>query len=71
MPNSNESQNKRIKALLDGGGSITPKEAYFKFDSLRLAARIFQLKELGMNIITVSEKDSNGKRYARYFKAVK
>ena len=61
-----ESQNKQIKAWLESGKSITPLAALNLFGSLRLGARIFDLKnDYGMNIKTEMVEE-NGKRYARY-----
>lgn len=61
-----ESQNKQIKAWLESGKSITPLDALCLFGSLRLGARIFDLKnDYGMNIKTEMIEE-NGKRYARY-----
>ena len=61
-----ESQNKQIKAWLESGKSITPLEALKMFNSLRLGARVFDLKNnYGMNIKTEMVEE-NGKRYARY-----
>ena len=61
-----ESQNKQIKAWLESGKSLTPLEAINLFNSLRLGARVFDLKnDYGMNIKTEIVKE-NGKRFARY-----
>lgn len=61
-----ESQNKQIKAWLESGKSITPLDALYLFGSLRLGARIFDLKnDYGMNIKTEMIEE-NGKRYAKY-----
>ena len=69
--NKTETQNKQIKAHLDEGKTLSPMEALKKFDSWRLSARIFDLKELGMNISTEMIKDKfTGKRYAKYMKVV-
>ena len=59
------SQNKLILKHLQDGLTITPIEALKMFDSLRLAARISDLKTAGHNIIT-EMISSNGKRFARY-----
>ena len=60
------SQNKKIKTWLESDNSITPLQALEMFGSLRLGARIFELKKkVGMNIKTETDTD-NGKRYARY-----
>ncbi len=65
------SQNNQIKAYLDNGGTLTPLKALSKFGVMRLAARIADLKELGMNISTEMVKDTlTGKRYAKYMKVV-
>ena len=61
-----ESQNKQIKAWLESGKSLSALEALKMFNSLRLGARVFNLKnDYGMNIKTEMVKE-NGKRYARY-----
>ena len=60
------SQNKQILKYLQDGNSITPIEALNKFDCLRLAARISDLRDKGFNIDTIEEIGTNGKRYARY-----
>lgn len=61
-----ESQNKQIKAWLESGKSLTPLEALKMFNSFRLGARVFNLKnDYGMNIKTEIVKE-NGKRFARY-----
>ncbi len=65
------SQNNKIKSYLDNGGTLTPLKALSKFGVMRLAARIADLKELGMNISTEMVKDKfTGKRYAEYMKVV-
>ena len=61
-----ESQNKQIKAWLESGKSLTPLEALKMFNSFRLGARVFDLKnDYGMNIKTEMVEE-NGKRFARY-----
>ncbi len=66
-----ETQNKQIKAHLDESKTLTSRQAFYMFDSLRLAAIIFDLKELGMNITKETVKDTlAGKRYAKYMKVV-
>ena len=61
-----ESQNKQIKAWLESGKSLTPLEAINLFNSLRLGARVFDLKnDYGMNIKTEMVEEY-GKRYAKY-----
>lgn len=59
-----------IKNHLHEFGSITPGTALEEYGCFRLSARIAELKEQGMKIITESERRKNrfGKtvRYARY-----
>lgn len=63
-----KSQNDRILAYLKEGKSITPIEALELFGSLRLAARIADLKKKGHNITSqlVSYNFMNHGRYAEY-----
>lgn len=62
-----ESQNKKIKAWLESGRSITPLEALALFGCFRLGARIFDLREeYGMEI-NREMVEANGKRFARYY----
>ena len=66
MATKTESQNKQIKAWLESGKSLTPLDAINLFNSLRLGARVFDLKnDYGMNIKTEMVEE-NGKRFARY-----
>ena len=66
MATKTESQNKQIKAWLESGKSLTPLDALALFNSFRLGARVFDLKnDYGMNIKT-EMVDANGKRFARY-----
>lgn len=61
----------QVKAILNdlkSGARITPLEALHKYGSLRLGARIDDLKRLGYNIDKEMIHDkSTGKRYARYY----
>ena len=66
MATKTESQNKQIKAWLESGKSLTPLDALALFNSFRLGARVFDLKnDYGMNIKT-EMVEANGKRFARY-----
>ena len=66
MATKTESQNKQIKAWLESGKSLTPLDALLLFNSFRLGARVFDLKnDYGMNIKTEMVEE-NGKRFARY-----
>lgn len=65
--NSTESQNKRIKAWLESGQKISALDALNLFDSFRLSARIFDLRnDYGMDIKS-EMVESNGKRFAMYW----
>ena len=72
MANINEneksslSQNAKIAEYLKQGNSITPLDALKMFGCLRLGARIADLKERGLNIVTERVVTPNGKRVASY-----
>ena len=58
-------QNQQIKSYLEKGKSITPIQALNKFGCFRLAARISDLRNDGLNIATkIVTKD--GKTVASY-----
>jgi hypothetical protein len=58
-------QNQQIKSYLEKGKSITPIQALNKFSCFRLAARISDLRNDGLNIATkIVTKD--GKTFASY-----
>ena len=58
-------QNQQIKSYLEKGKSITPIQALNKFGCFRLAARISDLRNHGLNIATkIVTKD--GKTFASY-----
>jgi hypothetical protein len=59
-----ETQNQMIAQHLRSGKSITGLEALNKFGCMRLASRIHDLKEMGMNIMgsMVYETDDEGRR---------
>lgn len=63
-------QTEKVLDYLERHGSITPLEAMNKLGIMRLGARIYDLKESGVKIITdrVSEKNRNGElvNFARY-----
>ena len=46
-------------------GSITAIEAMNELGVMRLAARVSDLRDMGINITTLTEK-KNGKHYAKY-----
>lgn len=60
-----ESQSAEILRHLQSGRSISPLEALRKFGSLRLGARIWDLKQAGHDIQRQWETDGQ-KRWARY-----
>ena len=58
-------QNQQIKSYLEKGKAITPIQALNKFGCFRLAARISDLRNNGLNIVTkIVTKD--GKTFASY-----
>lgn len=61
-----DSQNALIKGWLLNGKSITPMEALNMFGCFRLSARIANLREEGMPVVT-DIVTINDKRVARYY----
>jgi hypothetical protein len=62
-----ESQNKRILEHLSLGGTLTSLEALSLFGSLRLAARISDLRNAGNTIKSeMVQVGNNKKKVARY-----
>ena len=62
-----DSQNSLIKGWLLNGYSITQLEALTQCGCFRLAARIADLRDKGLNVVTDMVTLENGKRVARYF----
>ena len=62
-----DSQNSLIKGWLLNGYSITQLEALTQFGCFRLAARIADLRDKGLDVVTDMVTLENGKRVARYF----
>ena len=60
------SQNKQIADYLNKGKKLTPIDALNKFGCFRLAARIADLRNEGMNIVTRTIKMENKKQIAQY-----
>ena len=60
------SQEKKIKEYLLSGGKITSLEAFQKFNCTRLAARIHDLKSMGLTIDKEMIKTQEGKVIAEY-----
>jgi hypothetical protein len=61
-----ESQNALIKGWLLNGYSITPMEALNMFGCFRLSARIANLRDEGLAVVT-DMVTINDKRVARYY----
>jgi hypothetical protein len=64
-----QSQNLRIRKYLESGRSITALDALHAFNCFRLSARIYDLKDAGMNIepeMIEITSDGKTKRIARY-----
>ena len=60
------SQNKQIADYLNKGKKLTPIDALNKFGCFRLAARIADLRNERMNIVTNTIKLENKKQIAQY-----
>jgi hypothetical protein len=60
------SQTKQIANYLNKGRKLTPIDALNKFGCFRLAARISDLRNDGMNIVTKIIKLDNRKQVAQY-----
>jgi hypothetical protein len=60
-----KSQTKSIREDLQIGRKITPMDALKKYGCFRLGARINDLRNEGMHIVTNIIK-KNGKRFAQY-----
>jgi len=50
-----DSQTKKIKKHLESGRSITALDALIDYGCFRLAARVYDLKQLGLNIETYTD----------------
>jgi hypothetical protein len=64
-----QSQNKRIKAHLQKGRSLTAIEALHYFNCFRLSGRVYDLKQQGLNIkseMIEITSDGKTKRVAKY-----
>ena len=55
-----------VLSHLQARGSITPAEAFATYGTLRLAARIFELREHGHQIEMTMRTDQAGHKYGRY-----
>ena len=63
---SSMSQRKQMKAYLERGKKFTALDALYLFGSTQPAARIFELKEMGMDIISTRIVTKTGKRVVEY-----
>jgi hypothetical protein len=54
-----------VLSKLKAGISLTAKDA-IQFGCYRLAARVKDLRERGVHITTIKEKNANGSYHARY-----
>lgn len=61
-----ESQTIKILKALQAGRKLTPLDALSEFGCFRLGARIFDIKQMGYDILTKTVKSSNGKTFASY-----
>lgn len=61
------SQNQQIANYLNKGRKLTPIDALNKFGCFRLAARISDLRNQGLNIKTNIIKLKNNKQVAQYW----
>lgn len=62
------SQNQKLKAILDQGTRITALDALNMIGTMRLAARVYDLKQEGYHIDKYVD-DVNGTRVTYYYKA--
>lgn len=62
-----ETQNRRILAHLQNGGTVTSLTALYDFGCLRLSGRIFELREAGYPIEDEWVETPSGKRVKMYF----
>jgi len=62
-----ETQTKVIKQYLEQGYRITAIDALQKFGCFRLAARIKDIKDEGVNIDKVMVETASGARVAQYY----
>lgn len=67
MLTADSTQIDRLLAHLNEKGSISPAEAHEVHGIRRLAARVLELKQAGLDVRTELRNDEVGSRYARYF----
>lgn len=59
-------QTRKVLAHLETKGTISPLEAFGVYGITRLAARINEIRQAGVGVITEMRKDAKGTRYASY-----
>ena len=62
-----KAQNDQIRMYLETGKSLTAMDALVRFNCFRLAARVKNLRDAGVNIRSELLHTSDGKKYARYW----
>ena len=63
-----ESQNKMLKTILDQGNQISALDALHMIGTMRLAARVYDIKQEGYPVDKYI-REENGKRITYYFKS--
>jgi len=63
------SHREKILTALKAGDTLTPMDALRRFGCFRLAARVNELRDEGLQIQSRIEKTEEGRRYARYWLA--
>ena len=63
---AHETQAAWVRQRLESGARLTPKEAYWGCGTMRLGARIYDLRKAGMPIARRMVKTENGARVAEY-----
>lgn len=64
---TSESQCAMIREWLEQGNTITSLEALTKFGCMRLASRVFDLRERGLDVQKRTITLGNGKRVCEYY----
>lgn len=59
-------QTRKVLAHMEQHSSISPLEAFGVYRITRLAARINEIRDAGVEIITTMKRDATGTRYASY-----
>ncbi len=61
-----KSQTEAIREALERGEKLTPLDALNRFGCLRLGARVWDLRDSGMNIVSTMVTVGNNKKVAQY-----